>query len=58
MQGMHDIFSRYFIPLMKIGIKEKRITPIDLAIYISNLLNIVITFFVFVIVSIIALNVS
>ncbi len=56
MQGHADIFSRYFIPLMKKGIKEKRITPIDLAIYNFQPLNIVITFFVSVIVSIIALK--
>lgn len=56
MQGHVDVFSRFFLKLLKKGIKERRLTPIDLAIYNFQPINIVITFFMSVILSLIALN--
>lgn len=57
MQGHIDVFSRFFTKLMKKGFKEKRLTPIDLAVYNFQPLYIVISFLVSIIVSIISLNI-
>lgn len=55
MQGHVDVFCRFFLKLFKKGCKEKRITPIDLAIYNFQPLYIVITFFISTIISITSL---
>lgn len=49
MQGHIDVFSRFFLKLLKKGIKERKLTPIDLALYNFQPLNIVLTSFVSVI---------
>lgn len=56
MQGHIDVFARYFIKLLKKGIKERKLTPIDLALYNFQPINIVITFITSIILSIIAIN--
>ena len=57
MQGHIDVFSRFFLKLFKKGIKEKRLTPIDLAIYNFQPIFIVLTFFISTIISIISLSI-
>lgn len=57
MQGHVDVFSRFFMKLLVKGFKERKLTPIDLAIYNFQPINIVITFFVSIIISILALNI-
>lgn len=56
MQGHVDVFCRFFLKLVKKGFKEKRLTALDLAIYNFQPINIVITFFLSSIISLIALN--
>lgn len=43
MQGHVDVFSRFFIKLIKKGFKERKLTPIDLALYNFQPINIVLT---------------
>lgn len=49
MQGHIDVFSRFFLKLLKKGIKERKLTPIDLALYNFQPINIVLTSFISVI---------
>lgn len=55
MQGHVDVFSRFFLQLFKKGLKERKLTALDLAIYNFQPINIVITFFISVIISITSL---